>query len=92
MFTRSTKVHVVIATAYGQHPYGEGTKRDVTYGTVRRWIKVAGSHDGTRYETSQDDDPLPGCRTITVHYHNNGLPIRARFIVYPRQGSDHIEP
>ena len=81
---RSTRVYVTIATAYGRHPYGEGTRREVTYRTVREWIRVAGSHDPMRTESTSTDYPLPGCETTVVRYHNNGLPITARFIIYPR--------
>ena len=81
---RSTKVFSVNATAIGQHTYGEAEVRAVTYRTVREWIRVAGSHDPMRTESTRTDYPLTGCETTVVYYHNNGLPITQRWIIYPR--------
>lgn len=82
---RAQRVHVVVRTAWGDHPidYGTpGTQRTVTRGTVQKWIKLAGSHDAMRTEY-QRAGTLPGVEITTVTYHNTGVPNRAEFIVFP---------
>ncbi len=80
---RSDKVFVNVSSAFGgHHLQAVKTLREVTYGTVQRWIKVAGSHDPMRHESRFSSDGQT--ETVLVSYFVNGCSNRVQFRIFPR--------